>query len=55
MLVSDLVELGERERGVAGLVLGAHVLSQAGSVALLSVLNGADTHDSSMDGTRYAV
>ena len=42
-------------RGIASLVLGAHVLSQTGGVALLSVNHGADTHDSSVDGTRYAV
>jgi hypothetical protein len=34
---SVLSELGERQRGVAGLVLGSHVLSETGGVALLSV------------------
>ena len=48
--VSSSGELRERKRGVASLVLGAHVLSQLGSVSLLSVLDSSVAHDSCVDG-----
>ncbi len=52
---SDSGELRERQRGIASLVLGAHVLSELGGISLLSVLNSAITDDSSVNGARYAV
>ena len=53
--VSSSGELRERKRGVASLVLGAHVLSQLGSVSLLSVLDSSVAHDSRVDSARDAV
>ena len=48
-------ELRERKWGIARSILRAHVLSQSGSVALLTVNNTSDTNDSSVDGAWNAV
>ena len=52
---SDSGKLSEGERGVAGLVLRAHVLSELGGVSLRSVLDSAVADDSRVNGARYAV
>ena len=52
---SNSGELLKRERSVASLSVFADVLSQAGGVALLAVFDGADAHDSGMDGAGDAV